>query len=122
MKKILSLVLVSILALTALCVPAVAEQVGEPFAEKVSITMMNSKPEITAALQAAADIFGAAYNVKIEVTETSSPGDELAKRAAEATETTAAEDADESSSSSSSSSDGDSSSSSDNSSSSDDSN
>ena len=48
-------------------------------------------------------------------------GDELAKRAAEATETTAAEDADESSSSSSSS-DGDSSSSSDNSSSSDDSN
>ena len=78
--KLLSLVLASIMILTALCVPAFAEQVGEPFADQVAITLMNSKPEITAALQAAADAFGTAYNVKIEVTETSSPGDELAKR------------------------------------------
>ncbi len=78
--KLLSLVLASILVLVSLCIPAVAEQVGEPLAQQVSITMMNSKPEITAALQAAANVFGAAYNVKIEVTETSSPGDELAKR------------------------------------------
>ena len=79
-KKLLALVLVSILALSSLCFSAVAEEVGEPFANQVFITLMNSKPEITSALQAAADQFGAAYNVKIEVTETSSPGDELAKR------------------------------------------
>ncbi|MBQ9300696.1 MAG: extracellular solute-binding protein, partial [Clostridia bacterium] len=78
--KLLSLVLASIMILTVLCAPGLAEQVGEPFADLVYITLMNSKPEITAALQAAADVFGAAYNVKIEVTETSSPGDELAKR------------------------------------------
>ena len=78
--KLLSLVLASIMILAVLCAPGLAEQVGEPFADLVYITLMNSKPEITAALQAAADVFGAAYNVKIEVTETSSPGDELAKR------------------------------------------
>ena len=80
MKKLLSLALAAMMVLASLCLPAMAAEVGEPFADAVSITMMNSKPEITAALQAAADKFGAAYNVKIEVTETSSPGDELAKR------------------------------------------
>lgn len=55
-------------------------EVGAPFDEQVSITLLNSKPEITQALQAAADSFGAAYNVTIEVAETSSPTDELAIR------------------------------------------
>ncbi|MBQ9325557.1 MAG: carbohydrate ABC transporter substrate-binding protein [Clostridia bacterium] len=80
MKKILALALALAMLLMTAGLTASAEEVGQPMAEKVSITMMNSKPEITAALQAAADLFGAAYNVSIEVTETSSPGDELAKR------------------------------------------
>ena len=80
MKKLLSTLLALAMLMMAFCLPATAEEVGEPMAEKTAITMMNSKPEIPAALQAAADLFGAAYNVTIEVTETSSPGDELAKR------------------------------------------
>ena len=78
MKRLFSLTLA--VMMLACCLSALAEEVGEPMAEKVSITMMNSKPEITKALQAAADKFGAQYNIHIEVTETSSPGDELAKR------------------------------------------
>ncbi len=76
-KKLLALVMA--LAMTLLCVSAFAEDVGEPFEKEVFFTMMNSKPEITKALQAAADQFGAKYNVKIEVTETSNPGDEISK-------------------------------------------
>ena len=79
-KKLLSLVLVAALLLSLLSVPAFAEDIGEPFANEVFFTMLNSKPEITKALQAAADKFGAAYNVKIEVNETSNPGDEISKR------------------------------------------
>ena len=79
MKKLLALTLAAMMLLSV-AVLAQADEVGDPFEKQISITMMNSKPEITAALQAAADKFGAAYNVKIEVTETSSPGDELAKR------------------------------------------
>ncbi len=79
MKKLLSLILAAVMLLSVSAF-AVADEVGDPFEKQISITMMNSKPEITAALQAAADLFGAAYNVKIEVTETSNPGDELTKR------------------------------------------
>ena len=79
MKKLLALLLAAMMLLSVASV-AMADEVGDPFPSQVAITLMNSKPEITAALQAAADAFGAAYNVKIEVTETSSPGDELAKR------------------------------------------
>jgi len=79
MKKLLSLILAVMMLLSVASV-AMAEEIGEPFAEKVSFTLLNSKPEITEALQKAADVFGAAYNVKIEVVETSSPGDEIAKR------------------------------------------
>ncbi len=79
MKKLLSLVLAVMMLLGAVTL-ATAEQVGEPFEKQIAITMMNSKPEITAALQAAADKFGAAYNVKVEISETSNPGEFLTTR------------------------------------------
>ena len=79
MKKFLSLLLAAVMLLSVASV-AMADEVGEPFANQVSITLMNSKPEITAAMQAAADKFGAAYNVKIEITETSNPGETLTTR------------------------------------------
>lgn len=79
MKRFLAMILAAVMLLSVAAF-ATAEQVGDPFEKQVAITMMNSKPEITAALQAAANTFGAAYNVKIEVTETSNPGDELTKR------------------------------------------
>ena len=78
MKKLLALILALVMAL--MCTAAFAEDVGEPFENEVFFTMLNSKPEITKALQAAADQFGAAYKVKIEVVETSNPGDEISKR------------------------------------------
>ena len=77
-RKLLALILA--VAMMLLCVSAVAENIGEPFEKEVFFTMLNSKPEITKALQAAADQFGALYNVKIEVNETSNPGDEISKR------------------------------------------
>ena len=67
MKKLLALILALMMAL--MCTAAFAEDVGEPFENEVFFTMLNSKPEITKALQAAADQFGAAYKVKIEVVE-----------------------------------------------------
>ena len=79
MKKLLSLLLAAVMLLSVASFAA-ADEVGEPFANQVAITLMNSKPEITAAMQAAADIFGAAYNVKIEITETSNPGETLTTR------------------------------------------
>lgn len=79
-KKLFSLVMAAIMILAALCMTASAEEIGEPFADQVYFTIMNSKPEITAALQDAANAFGAAYNVKIEVNETSNPGETLASR------------------------------------------
>lgn len=56
------------------------DQIGEAFAETVQISMMNSKPEITDALEEAAAIFGEQYNVEIEIYETDSPGDVLAQK------------------------------------------
>jgi raffinose/stachyose/melibiose transport system substrate-binding protein len=58
----------------------IAQVGGGPFSAKVKITFMNSKPEITEALQAGCKVFGDAYNVEIELYETSSPGDTLAKK------------------------------------------
>ena len=54
--------------------------IGEPFAETVNISLLNSKPEITKALEAGAGIFSEKYNVVIEVFETDSPGDVIAQR------------------------------------------
>lgn len=53
---------------------------GGPFSKTVKITFLNSKPEITEALQAGCESFGKKYNVDIELYETSSPGDTLAKK------------------------------------------
>lgn len=81
LRKTFATILTCVLTLTLLG-GAMAEtaDIGEAFAQNVSITMMNSKPEITEALEAAADTFGAQYNVTIEITETDSPADTIAQR------------------------------------------
>lgn len=54
--------------------------IGEPFADTVKISLMNSKPEITDALEEGAKLFGEKYNVEIEIYETDSPGDVIAQK------------------------------------------
>ncbi|MCH3917093.1 MAG: ABC transporter substrate-binding protein [Spirochaetia bacterium] len=56
------------------------DKIGQPFANTVKITVMNSKPEIEDALEAGAKAFGSEYNVSIEIYETDSPGNTLAER------------------------------------------
>lgn len=53
---------------------------GSPFENTVKITFMNSKPEITEALEKGAKKFGEKFNVEIEISETSSPTDAIAQR------------------------------------------
>ncbi len=53
---------------------------GKPFENTVKITFMNSKPEITEALEKGAKEFGEKFNVEIEIFETSSPVDVIAQR------------------------------------------
>lgn len=53
---------------------------GSPFTSPVKISFLNSKPEITDALQKGCEEFGEKYNVKVELYETSSPGDVLAQK------------------------------------------
>lgn len=57
-----------------------ADEIGSPFADTVKISLMNSKPEITDALQAGAEQFGSEYNVEVEIYETDSPGDTIAQK------------------------------------------
>ncbi|WP_277056264.1 ABC transporter substrate-binding protein, partial [Treponema socranskii] len=59
---------------------AAQDAVGTSFAKRVTISIMNSKPEITEALEAGAAKFGREFNVKVQVYETSSPGDTLAQK------------------------------------------
>ena len=59
---------------------AARNAVGTPFAKRVTISLMNSKPEITEALEAGAAKFGREFNVKVQVYETASPGDTLAQK------------------------------------------
>ncbi|MGI5105516.1 carbohydrate ABC transporter substrate-binding protein [Treponema socranskii] len=59
---------------------AAQDAVGTPFAKRVTISIMNSKPEITEALEAGAAKFGREFNVKVQLYETSSPGDTLAQK------------------------------------------
>lgn len=56
------------------------EAAGEAFADTVQISLMNSKPEITDALEAGVAKFGEKYNVKVEVYETDNPGDTIAQK------------------------------------------
>ena len=59
---------------------AVNPEIGEAFANTVNISLMNSKPEITDALEEGAALFGSAYNVNIEIVETDNPGLTIAQR------------------------------------------
>ncbi len=94
MKKVLALLLVALTAFavfangaqeeTTAQAPAVKAEVnpeiGDAFASTVNITLMNSKPEITDALEEGAKIFGDTYNVNIEVFETDNPGLTISQR------------------------------------------
>ena len=94
MKKILAVFLIVLLSCFSLfangsketatdaaeAAVAVNPEIGEAFAQTVNITLMNSKPEITDALEEGAALFGSAYNVKIEVVETDNPGLTIAQR------------------------------------------
>ena len=51
-----------------------SDEIGEPFANTVKVTLMNSKPEITDPLEAGAKLFGDKYNVEFEIYETDNPG------------------------------------------------
>lgn len=57
-----------------------SDEVGTPFSDTVKISLMNSKPEITDALEAGAEAFGKEYNVDIEIYETDSPGDTISQK------------------------------------------
>ena len=57
-----------------------SDEVGTPFSDTVKISLMNSKPEITDALEAGAETFGKEYNVDIEIYETDSPGDTISQK------------------------------------------
>lgn len=59
---------------------AAGKENGEAFADTVQISLMNSKPEITDALEAGVAKFGEKYNVKVEVYETDNPGDTIAQK------------------------------------------
>ena len=94
MKKILAVFLIVLLSCFSLfangsketataaaeAAVAVNPEIGEAFAQTLNITLMSSKPEITAALEEGAALFGSAYNVKIEVVETDNPGLTIAQR------------------------------------------
>lgn len=56
------------------------DNIGTPFEKTVNMSLMNSKPEITEALEAGAEIFGNKYNVKIEIYETDNPGDMISQK------------------------------------------
>ena len=94
MKKILAVFLVVLLSCFTLfaggnkeaaatapeATVAVNPEIGEAFAKTVNISLMNSKPEITDALEEGAALFGSAYNVNIEIVETDNPGLTIAQR------------------------------------------
>ena len=57
-----------------------SDEIGEPFANTVKVTLMNSKPEITDPLEAGAKLFGDKYNVEFEIYETDNPGDTISQK------------------------------------------
>ncbi len=70
----------AVTAASAVSQEEIAQVGGSPFENTVKITFMNSKPEITEALEKGAKEFGEKFNVDIEVFETSSPVDVIAQR------------------------------------------
>ena len=65
-------------------------QVGERFENTVRITLMNSKPEITEALQRGIAAFTRVYNVEVEIFDTHTPSITIAQRYASGDPPTAA--------------------------------
>lgn len=80
MKKWMSVLLCMLMLALCLTCAYAEDNIGEPFEKTVAITLMNSKPEITEALEAGAKLFGEKYNVEIEIIETSSPTDTLSQK------------------------------------------
>ncbi len=91
MKRIFTLMLIALISVSAIFAGGSSEtgtdvavevnpEIGERFENTVRITIMNSKPEITDALEKGVALFGSAYNVEVEIFETDSPGVVIAQR------------------------------------------
>lgn len=92
MKKVLALMLLALFCAVAFvgCGGSSSTQsnaaveanpeIGERFENTVRITLMNSKPEITDALERGVALFGSAYNVEVEIFETDNPGMVISQR------------------------------------------
>ena len=79
MKKRAAIILSRMLAV-AMLVPAMAEDYEIVDYGGITLTFMNSKPEITEELKGIVDEWAAARNVKVEFYETSTPGDTLTQK------------------------------------------
>jgi len=87
-KKLFSLITASALAMSMLAtsIPAMAEEETTEEAYEIvdyggiTLTFMNSKPEISEELENILDSWGEAHNVKFEFYETSTPGDTLTQK------------------------------------------
>ena len=92
MKKLLALMTASAMAVSMLATAAMAEEEVSTEAEEeaydyeivdyggITLTFMNSKPEISEEMEAIVDEWADAHNVKIEFYETSTPGDTLTQK------------------------------------------
>ncbi len=91
MKKLSVLMLIALISVSAVFSSGTAEnasdvaaevnpEIGERFENTVKISILNSKPEITDALEKGLALFGSAYNVDIEIYETDSPAVVIAQR------------------------------------------
>lgn len=82
MKKLFALVVALMMVMTMLlsAIPALAEDYEIKDFGGITLTFMNSKPEITDELKAIVDGWAAKHNVKIEFYETSTPGDTLTQK------------------------------------------
>lgn len=77
MKKLLALILALAMAMSMLTVCAAAEDTDFG---GITVTFMNSKPEITDAIKSTAKAWGDAHGVTFEVYETSNPNDTLTQK------------------------------------------
>jgi len=94
MKKLLALMTASAMAISMLATAAMAEEEESTEVEAeeeayeyeivdyggITLTFMNSKPEISEEMEAIVDEWAEAHNVKIEFYETSTPGDTLTQK------------------------------------------
>lgn len=77
MKKLLALFLALAMAMSMLAVGVAADDIDFG---GVTVTFMNSKPEITDALKSVAKTWGDAHGVTFEIYETSNPNDTLTQK------------------------------------------